>query len=55
MGMGDLQVVEDGAGEQHGLLRYHAEVVAQFVGGEVLDVGPVDLDVAVGGLVEALQ
>jgi len=42
-GGGEDEVVVEGAGEQHGFLRNDAEVVAQFVAGQVSDVAAVDL------------
>ena len=53
--VGDDEVIVDGAGEQHGLLRHHAEVVAQLIGGEMADVTAIERDLPVAGLVEALQ
>ena len=55
MRVGEHQVVVDRAGEQHGLLRHHAEVLPQLVGREMADVVAVDLDLALGGQIEALQ
>ena len=49
------QVLVDGAGEEHRLLRHHAEILAQLVGGEMADVASVDGDAAVVGLVEPQQ
>ena len=53
--VGDDEVVVDGAREQDGFLRHHAEVMAQFVGAQVADVVAVDLDLPAGGQVEPLQ
>lgn len=39
MRVGGKQVVVESTGEKHGLLRDDTEVVAQFVGREILDVG----------------
>ena len=40
--IGQQQVVEHRAREQHRLLRHHAEVPAQFIGGEMPGVAAVD-------------
>ena len=55
MRVGDDQVVVERAGEEHGFLRHDAEVMAQFVGGQIADVVTVDFDGAVFGLIETLQ
>ena len=53
--VGHDEVVVDGAGEEHGLLRHDAEGLAQFVGGQMADVAAVEEDLPVRGLVEAQQ
>ena len=55
VGMRHDQVVVEGAREQYGFLRDDAVGLAQFVGGEVADVAAIELDLPIGGLVEAEQ
>lgn len=55
MGVGENEVVVDGAREQGGFLRHHAEVGTQFVGSEVADVASVKLDAALLRMVEGEQ
>ncbi len=54
-GRGEQQVVAHAAGEEQGLLRHHAEVAAQLVGGQMPSVDAVELDGAARWQVKALQ
>src|SRR5258706_12810265 len=55
MRVGENQVVVDRAAEEYRVLRHHAVMLAQLVGGKITDVAPIDRDRAVGRLVETLQ
>src|SRR3954451_23026071 len=53
--IGENQVAVNSAGEQRRFLRHHAEVVSELVGREMSDVLTVELDLAIGRLIEALE
>ena len=52
---GHLQIVQNGAGKEHGLLWHHPKVAAQFIGGQVGDVNAVNLDAPFSRLVKPLK
>ena len=50
-----LQVFKHRAGEQQGLLRHHAQLIAQFIGGELADVARVDFEAPLAWHVKPLD